>query len=80
MYDAKLVVAYIQHLTRLADLSKVWSRRQAGMWRTQQRNSGGSGVVRPGCWQVYFARNISGRLLLRLELLLAFGRQEEVRF
>lgn len=77
MYDAKLVVAYIQHLTRLADLSKVWSRRQTGSWRTQQRDSG---VERPGCWQVYFARNISGRLLLRLEFLLAFGRQEEVRF
>jgi hypothetical protein len=33
---------------------------------------------RQPCWQVFFARSISGRLLLRLEYLLATGRQEEV--
>jgi hypothetical protein len=33
---------------------------------------------REACWQIYFARSASGRLLLRLEYLLATGRQEEV--
>jgi hypothetical protein len=34
---------------------------------------------RQPCWQIFFARSISGRLPLRMEYLLATGRQEEVR-
>eukprot|EP00775_Hariotina_reticulata_P011165 gene11165-11315_t len=97
MLDATLVVDFIRHLTRLAEQSQVWSRRQSPQWKTKllqqhcsQRgqvstsssitddDDGSSRINRPNCWQVYFARNISGRLLLRLEFLLAFGMQEEV--
>jgi hypothetical protein len=35
-------------------------------------------TLREPCWQIYYARNASGRLPLRLEYLLATGRQEEV--